>query len=181
MEQHRKRSVKCGEERPECQRCINFGIRCDGYPSPPKKIVHPKILATPSAAVEVEGRTIHLDMLATPYTSATFIRNATYPKLLVVPRSVLKFEDEMEERHFSTFQRETAAELAGVFDSTFWDRVLMQACLEDQFTLKLVMALAAMSTSRNCYAVSIQIRRIVLSLPSKARLHISNIKKRSRR
>lgn len=60
----------------------------------------------------------------------------------------MKFANEIEERYFRTFQTETAAELAGVFDSTFWDCLLLQTCLEEPFAKMVVMALAAMSKSR---------------------------------
>jgi hypothetical protein len=67
---------------------------------------------------------------------------------MVVPSSPLKFADETEERYFRTFQNETAAELEGWFDSSFWHRLILQACVEEPFTQKVVTALAAMSTSK---------------------------------
>jgi len=64
-----------------------------------------------------------------------------------MPSSPLRFADELEERYFRNFQRKTAAELAGIFDTTFWDRLLLQACHEEPFVKKIVMALSAVSTS----------------------------------
>ena len=31
--EHRYRRVKCDEARPECKRCVKFGVECDGYPA----------------------------------------------------------------------------------------------------------------------------------------------------
>jgi hypothetical protein len=67
---------------------------------------------------------------------------------MIVPSSPLKFADETEELYFRTFQNETAAELEGWFDSSFWHRLILQACVEEPFTQKVVTALAAMSTSK---------------------------------
>lgn len=94
-----------------------------------------KIIAISSTAAHGPD---YSDVLV-PYTSS---------KLLVTPSSPLRFADETEERYFRTFQNETAAELEGWFDSTFWDRLILQACVEEPFTKKVVMALAAISTSK---------------------------------
>ena len=68
--------------------------------------------------------------------------------MLMTPSSTLRFADETEERFFRTFQNETAAELEGWFDSSFWHRLILQACVEEPFTQKVVIAVAAMSTSK---------------------------------
>jgi hypothetical protein len=80
-----------------------------------KKIINPKILAIPSTAV-----------IARPKYSEILATTQTRPKLLVSPSSVLRFADETEERYFRTFQNETAAELEGWFESSFWDRLILQ-------------------------------------------------------
>jgi hypothetical protein len=62
---------------------------------------------------------------------------------------MLKLVDDTEERYFRIFQYETAAELEGWFESSFWKRLILQACVEEPFTQKVVTALISrLSTSK---------------------------------
>ena len=137
------RNYQGDETRPQCQRCIEFGIKCDGYPSSPrpKRTANSRIVATSSTAMKLAGRRgTFSESLPTPYIAEA------YPKLLPSPSSILKFADEIEERNFRTFQTETALELTGLFDTGFWDGALLKACVEEPFAQKVAMAIAAMST-----------------------------------
>ncbi|KAH7336701.1 hypothetical protein BKA65DRAFT_38455 [Rhexocercosporidium sp. MPI-PUGE-AT-0058] len=115
------RKVKCDEEKPQCTRCRTFGIKCDGYERPKSKAsfpIHP--LRPQTAALE----------------------------LLPAPSSTSKFESEMEQRYFRSFQLELVAELAGAFDNRFWNCLVMQGCQDEPFILKAVTALSALSTAK---------------------------------
>ena len=116
--------MKCDETRPQCLRCIKFGVDCDGYDLS-LKAYDPMIVAKPLMGVRI-----------------------ILPNIPPAPSSVLKFESEIEQYYFRTFQAETAAELAGVFTNTFWDRLLLQACHKEPFAAKIVIAIAAMTISR---------------------------------
>ncbi|KAG0647490.1 hypothetical protein D0Z07_6747 [Hyphodiscus hymeniophilus] len=129
-------------------KCIKSGKECQGYFRPPKAL-NPKLVAKPSMAVMELGRTnLRPNRKAETVGKPAFARLDTPFKILVTPSSVLKFEDEFEERCFTTFRTETAAELGGVFGSPFWDSILLQACHQEPFTQKIVMAISAMSTSK---------------------------------
>jgi len=126
FQQCRQRRVKCDETRPSCLRCIRFKIDCDGYPAPK----NPRY------------NTVHTERKLHPNP----LKAGSY--LVAMPSSELRFADDLEERHFRNFQMETAAELSGIFDTTFWNRLLLQACHEEPFVKKIVMALSAVSTSK---------------------------------
>jgi hypothetical protein len=112
--------VKCDEKKPECDRCITFGIGCDGYEKPKPKFK--------------------------PSTQPLLPSYPTHYKLLPAPAGTLHFENDMEECYFNIFQNETAAEISGTFPNAFWDRLVLQACHEERFVLRAVTALAAFNT-----------------------------------
>ncbi|PVH77584.1 hypothetical protein DL98DRAFT_463570 [Cadophora sp. DSE1049] len=115
------RKVKCDEIKPECTRCKSFGIKCDGYEQPKPKA------ALPNHRVRLP---------------------ASASRLLPAPSSTMKFESEMEQRHFQFFQTDLVAELAGAFDNRFWHRLIMQGCHDEPFIMKTVTALSALSTAK---------------------------------
>ncbi|KUJ07632.1 uncharacterized protein LY89DRAFT_742860 [Mollisia scopiformis] len=114
------RKVKCDEKKPECDRCITFGIGCDGYEKPKHKFKSSTQPLLPS--------------------------HPTHYKLLPAPSGTLQFESELEESYFNIFQNETASEISGTFPNAFWDRVVLQACHEERFVLRAVTALSAFNT-----------------------------------
>lgn len=59
----------------------------------------------------------------------------------------LSFESEAEQRYFHTFQSETAYEICGIFESVFWQRLVLQTCHQEKFVLDAVIALSAYNTS----------------------------------
>lgn len=120
IEDHRFRKVKCDEKKPECDRCITFGIGCDGYEKPKPKFKQSNKPLLPSYP--------------------------THYKLLPAPPGTLQFENDMEECYFNIFRKETAAEISGTFPNTFWDRVALQACHEERFVLRAVTAISAFNT-----------------------------------
>ncbi|KAH6718589.1 hypothetical protein BKA61DRAFT_652331 [Leptodontidium sp. MPI-SDFR-AT-0119] len=115
------RKVKCDEQKPDCSRCTIFGIKCDGYEQPKPRATIPMHIMRPQASTS---------------------------KLLPAPSSVMKFENEMEQKHFQSFHLELVAELAGAFDNRFWNRLVMQGCQDEPFILKTVTALSALSTAK---------------------------------
>ena len=58
---HRIRRIKCGEERPNCLRCVKSGWQCDGYGKSKRNTANPPIddvpnlfLSTPTPTAEEE-------------------------------------------------------------------------------------------------------------------------------
>ncbi|KAE9376275.1 hypothetical protein N431DRAFT_400381 [Stipitochalara longipes BDJ] len=117
------RKVKCDETKPYCNRCKAFGIGCDGYEKP-TSAPGPSRLPT-----YTEGES-HYNALIAPSLSGA-----------------LHFDNAEEQRYFHTFQTETAYEICGIFESVFWQRLVLQACHQERFVLDAVIAISAYSTS----------------------------------
>lgn len=100
----RIRRVKCDEEKPTCQRCRNFKIQCDGYPTQPKPCYDRSI----------------------PEVPALLPKTASQPQILLEP-STLVFEDDTERQYFVFFRDKTSFEMAPYFSSSS-RQIMLQAC-----------------------------------------------------
>lgn len=106
----RKRRVKCGEERPQCQRCMSSGWSCPGY----------------SRADQSEAGNEHDK--AYPRLAST--RSAAYAAPDVARYELpFKVPGSREERralhYFNVF---AVADLTGPLPNTFWSRTILQRC-----------------------------------------------------
>jgi hypothetical protein len=115
--------VKCDEAKPECNRCLVFGIGCDGYEKQASS------LSSPRLPIFQDGAS-NCNLLLAPS-----------------PSEALRFECEAEQRHFQIFQSETATEICGIFESVFWQRLVLQGCHQERFILDAAIAISAYSTS----------------------------------
>ena len=61
----------------------------------------------------------------------------------IQPSSSPHFDTEIERQHFMTFQTRTAPELTGYFDSSVWNRKVLQACHDQEYSRHAVVALGA--------------------------------------
>lgn len=108
----RRRKIKCGEERPECQRCMYSGWRCPGYQ---------KRSGQSSSAVS-EG-----DILESVRTDS---QEGLAGKLLVsryaLPFKIPGSKDERRALHY--FNVFAAANMTGVVPNDFWSRIILQRC-----------------------------------------------------
>jgi hypothetical protein len=68
-------------------------------------------------------------------------------QLLPAPPKGWELENDLERLHFNAFQTDIAPELAGVFDSAFWNGVILQICQEESFVRNVAVALSAFGTS----------------------------------
>jgi hypothetical protein len=64
--------------------------------------------------------------------------------LIVQPSAGPKFDSPIEHRYFTVFQNSAAAQLSGYYVSSVWDRVILQACHEEQWARHLVVAIGAL-------------------------------------
>jgi hypothetical protein len=118
------RKVKCDEARPICNRCITFGIGCDGYDAPRVQT---------KASVKA---VVHQPLQ----------RQKSYQILPAPPRR-WSLESDLERLHLKAFETDIAPELAGVFDSAFWSGVVLQASHGESFVRSTIMALSAFGTA----------------------------------
>ncbi|KAN0116715.1 hypothetical protein V8E51_002692 [Hyaloscypha variabilis] len=119
------RKVKCDETRPFCNRCKAFGIGCDGYEKPKSALGPPRL----PAFLSTDDESLCNTLIAPSLSGA------------------LHFDSEEEQRHFHTFQSETTYEICGIFESVFWQRLVLQACHQERFVLDAAIAISAYNTS----------------------------------
>jgi Fungal Zn(2)-Cys(6) binuclear cluster domain len=119
--------VKCDEAKPECLRCLKSGYECDGYvvPQRGKNVLLPKS-GDPSSE---EQRAL-----------IQFPKTGVY----IQPSSSPRFDTDIEHQYFMIFQTKTAPELTGYFDTTVWNRKVLQACHDQAYARHAVVALGAL-------------------------------------
>jgi Fungal specific transcription factor domain/Fungal Zn(2)-Cys(6) binuclear cluster domain len=96
------RHLKCGEEKPQCRRCITTGRTCDGYQS-----------CMPAVKREFKRSTEKLVMIHyTPHISTAL-------NMTISP-------DTQEQRSFHYFRTRTAPDLMACFGSKLWSVYVLQ-------------------------------------------------------
>ena len=115
----KRRRVKCDEAKPKCNRCLNVGVECDGYPK------------------------FHQDMRPRPLLPLQIPGN-----LSVAPFSGIQCQNEFEFKHFQHFQNEIALDLSGALDKLNWNRIIISGCRLEPHVLTAVVAISALSVSR---------------------------------
>ncbi|KAE9369404.1 hypothetical protein N431DRAFT_560236 [Stipitochalara longipes BDJ] len=145
------RRVKCDETRPNCNRCLKLGIRCDGYlnksANAERPVAKPRRLSPKGHALIPSG----------------------LPQIYITP-SRLKFGTEQESRYFHLFCTETAKQLTGFFEEHLWQTIVLQACEIETPLRHAVIALGALGNSplrRPKRAISLD-RKFAFSEYSKA-------------
>ncbi|KAF2445090.1 hypothetical protein P171DRAFT_485159 [Karstenula rhodostoma CBS 690.94] len=111
------RRIRCDEQKPECNRCVSTGRKCDGYqPTNPRR---------PRSGSQQD-------------TSSTSLKSL--PKQL---RVALPKKNDQELRSFRYFLDITAPTIAGVFEAEFWLTYIPRACHLDSTIWHAVVALGA--------------------------------------
>ncbi|KAK0099754.1 hypothetical protein ONS95_013352 [Cadophora gregata] len=118
------RRVKCDEGKPVCNRCVKFGVKCDGYAKPNKTTSLPPI------------------RIIIPRGSAYF------EPIIYQPRVTI-FQDQKELRYFQYFREGIAPHLAGSFESDLWSHLVLQACEIDDSIRHAIIAIAALKSTAN--------------------------------
>ncbi|KAL7797366.1 hypothetical protein V8C37DRAFT_308390 [Trichoderma ceciliae] len=124
----KKRRVKCDEGRPACQRCVSTGRVCDGY------------------GIWGGGGNAHDSSRMVPFSSNSSPVRSKRVQVLQNPAA-------MSQRHrvsgrpacigFEYFRRYTTTKLPGLFESGFWDSLVLQASEQEPAVLHAVTALGA--------------------------------------
>jgi hypothetical protein len=102
----RQRRVKCDETKPKCSRCQTFGVKCDGYPE----------LKEYQTSTTVPARNV---------LPKTF-RHQADPPLLRYPPLEPMFNNEHDYRYYVLYRDTISSVLSGGFDSSLWDRIILQ-------------------------------------------------------
>ncbi|KUJ17507.1 uncharacterized protein LY89DRAFT_668827 [Mollisia scopiformis] len=120
------RRVKCDETKPKCQRCIKFGIECDGYRSQPP--VRPKRTGAQLILPKKEK-------LGSPEHS--FIES--------IARLYGGNLDEADGSCFRLYLEETATQINSVFPSSLWERLVPQISQAEPFVRHAIIAIGALA------------------------------------
>lgn len=123
----RIRRVKCGEEKPACERCLKFGVKCDGYETTQK--------FKKEVALIVPGRKIAIKEETTP------------PSLVLQPDLIWHLlVDAEDSQYFRYFRDETTLELAGGYhEEPLWNRMILQSCHEAPCIQKMALSIAGLT------------------------------------
>ena len=114
-------------------RCASAGYECDGY------CYNTLARRTPSNPFLPTGSNVK--NLRVPIPRA---KSLASPELIVQPSPGPRFESAIEHRCFLTFQESAAAQLSGYYQSLVWERVVLQACHEEEWARNLVVAIGAL-------------------------------------
>jgi hypothetical protein len=128
----RIRRVKCDEGKPLCQRCIKFGVKCDGY----------RILVKNPPPQETSQRTI------LPKETTSVVQSRTGKPPIFLSPSGTGFEDELAGVCFQTFLNDTVKYIAGPFKNSLWERLIPQISELEPFVRHAVIAIGALSKNR---------------------------------
>ncbi|PVH73369.1 hypothetical protein DL98DRAFT_469441 [Cadophora sp. DSE1049] len=125
------RRVKCDEAKPCCDRCVRYGVTCDGYAvteaRPTSQIIKP---------------TVYRPII--PRNTQPAPQSDVVPpmqKIHIGPR----FGDEREARCFRIYLEETARQITGPFKNSLWERLIPQTSVVEPFVRHAVVAIGALS------------------------------------
>ncbi|KAL7936777.1 hypothetical protein V8C35DRAFT_296438 [Trichoderma chlorosporum] len=169
----KKRRIKCDEIRPECSQCVRSKKKCSGYPAPSRGArtaidvrIAPKPLVAASAGLQ--NLQPAPGSIANASTSTTASLLLTGRTIMLPPRRVTRRKRQAkplasnaampfvyepshnlalmhtESLYFDLFRVQTASELSGYFDSTFWTRRVLQECHFEPAIRHAVVALGAL-------------------------------------
>jgi hypothetical protein len=79
--------------------------------------------------------------------------------------SMIQFQSEDEWRYFQSYSGKVAFQLAGVFDSTLWSTLILQACEQDNSVLHAVVAIGALQKA-------LEVKDYTVGIPNKSESEI---------
>lgn len=124
------RHLKCGEEKPQCKRCVSTGRICDGYSSS-------KPACKPSVKHLAKGLVmIHYTANLPTALNTSITRNAK------------------EQRSFEHFRTRTAPDLVSCFDSELWSGYVLQLAHNEPAVRHVVIAIGCLHEQFESAAIS---------------------------
>ena len=106
------RHLKCGEEKPQCNRCITTGRICDGY-------------STSRPAFKPAVKRLEKGLVMIHYTANLPMSNIAKASIRTAPSTAIS-QDNREQRSFEYFRTRTALDLVSCFDSELWSLYVLQ-------------------------------------------------------
>ncbi|CAM1508363.1 Fc.00g052110.m01.CDS01 [Cosmosporella sp. VM-42] len=155
----KQRRIKCDEARPSCTQCVRSNKACTGYPPPSRSSrpfeeirIAPKPIATVASQPAPGPVPLQREVVLPPRRVRHKVPRTASPQSLSrhVPSATtyqpslnLPFQP-TEGLYFGIFRAQTANELSGYFDSTFWTRRVLQECHTEAAIRHAVVALGAL-------------------------------------
>lgn len=130
---YRIRRVQCDETKPNCQRCIKFGVVCDGYKPVPKVPPREQRLQTTQTKQLILPKNAPRDVLEGPRIISIYRMTAG-----------AGFEDELNGRCFRIYLEETARQINGPFPSSLWSKLILQISEAEPFVPHAIIAIGAL-------------------------------------
>ncbi|KAI1332027.1 hypothetical protein F5Y16DRAFT_358350 [Xylariaceae sp. FL0255] len=155
----KQRRIKCDELRPACTQCVRSKKHCHGYPPPPRfpaykappirpkpASLQPAPLIAPLGQRPLVSRPVAAIMPAPPQQPSLTPTPPESPEdsILTLHRPGIIPFDAQEGQYFQLFRDNTASELSGFFDSSFWTRRVLQECHSQNSIKHAVVALGAL-------------------------------------
>ncbi|RDW64682.1 hypothetical protein BP6252_10333 [Coleophoma cylindrospora] len=154
------RRVKCDEGQPGCQKCWKYGIYCSGYPCPSKSHqAESRDLAPMGNGSQISLRAIRP-------------RHVDPAHLTLLPFPGGK-KDEMESRYFNYYLEDIASKIGGPGFSDLWVKVIPQVGDTHPYIAQAMVALGALSRSRQVQDKAQQIQHREYALAK----HIESLSK----
>ncbi|KAL7923346.1 hypothetical protein ACQKWADRAFT_60865 [Trichoderma austrokoningii] len=123
----KKRRVKCDEKKPACQRCVSTGRVCDGYGVWGGGNAYGSSNKAPSL----------------PNSSLSHYQKIPAPLSVISMSQKHRIAGQPASIGFEYFRRYTSTKLPGLFESGFWDSLVLQASDQEPAVLHAVAALGA--------------------------------------
>ncbi|ERF68816.1 hypothetical protein EPUS_06260 [Endocarpon pusillum Z07020] len=106
------RHLKCGEEKPQCNRCVTAGRVCDGY-------------STSRPAFKPAAKCPKKGLIMIHYTANLPTRNIAKTNIPKAPSTAIS-QDSREQRFFEYFKTRTVLDLVSGFNSELWSLYVLQ-------------------------------------------------------
>ncbi|KAK3359990.1 hypothetical protein B0T25DRAFT_446507 [Lasiosphaeria hispida] len=148
----KQRRIKCDEQRPSCANCIRSKKVCTGYP-PPSRSARPfeEIRIAPKPLMSVSAPPPGREPVTLAPRRAAKIQRRNPPPPTSIPNIAILHRPSVdipfstqEGLYFQLFREQTASELSGYFDSTFWARSVLRECHSEASIRHAVVALGAL-------------------------------------
>jgi hypothetical protein len=133
--------VKCDEGKPSCNRCLKFGVTCDGYASNKQPSPVPYILPKerPPGSSNTAESTFSLPL--------PLPRPLPVPPERILPSTHSSTEEtDWNRRPFQNYYNEAAAHIRGIFQTSFWEKLASpEICRESPFIQHGIIAVGTLS------------------------------------
>lgn len=133
------RRVKCAEERPSCEKCLQFGVLCNYAPNVPdlQPISAPAAVVDMSAEIERSPFSTREPVLDMMNLSLPGVSSASWRKL-----AMIRF-DEFDLARLDKFQRRTVLTMGNEHTTRLFQREMVPLAFSHRFLMHLILSVTA--------------------------------------